>query len=182
MDRRFLISLAVFAGAVCLLYRDGVVGTALDPLETYTAKTTLAILAGLGMEAVREGTVIAQPGGFAYEIYYRCTGILPVAALCWLVLAWKASWRQKLFGVTLFVPFLFGLNFLRLVHLFHVGVSSPQYFELAHRYLWESAMMAAVLVSWLGWVSWVARSGSSSSWRRSAGRSPDHEPPRFATG
>ncbi len=148
---RLPLSMAVFTAGVLLVYRDSVLGEVLGGLEALTAKAAFALILASGVEAVRDGTVISQPGGFAYQIYYRCTGILPAAALSVFILASPGRWKPKLWGLAFGVPLVFGANLIRLAHLFHVGVGAPQLFHLAHRYLWESAMMGLVLAFWLCW-------------------------------
>ena len=174
MDRRFIGGLVVFVAAVCLLYRDAVVGNSLNGWELATTTAAFTLLSAAGIEAIQQGTVIAQPGGFSYEIYYRCTGILPVATLWLLILIWKGTFRDKLLGLAIGTPALLGLNLLRLVHLFHVGVQTPQYFDFAHRFFWEGAMMGAVLILWMAWMSWIA---SKQGTVRSRGRSRCNESP-----
>ena len=148
---RLPISLTAFLAAVVLVYRDSVLGGVLGSFEVLTAKGAFALIVASGLDAVRTGTVIGQPGGFAYEIYYRCTGILPVAALSVLVVASPGRWPPKLWGLALGVPLVLAVNLIRLAHLFQVGVQYPELFHAAHRYVWESAMMAVVLAFWLGW-------------------------------
>lgn len=151
IGRRLPLALAVFTAAVLLVYRDSVLGEVLLGLEGLTARAAHSLIVATGVDAVRHGTIIAESGGFAYEIYYRCTGILPACLLSVFILASPGRFRLKLLGLLLGVPLVFALNLIRLTHLFHVGVNSPHLFHLSHRYLWESAMMGLVLAFWLLW-------------------------------
>jgi exosortase/archaeosortase family protein len=106
------------------------------------------------MEAVRLVTVISHPDGFAYEIYYRCTGILPVAVLTVSILAYPGPLRQKLVALAAGVPILISLNLMRLVHLFYLGVHNPAAFDIAHAIVWETLLIVAIIGIWMGWTRW----------------------------
>ncbi len=152
---RFVFVLAVFVGIVSLIYREDVLGPPLAPLTMATARMTLALIHWAGMDAVREVTVISHPSGFAYEIYYRCTGFLPVAFLAVSVLAYPGRLQFKLMGLAIGVPVLLVLNLIRLVHLFYIGVQKPAFFDLAHKVIWEGLIILAVFGLWLGWAIWI---------------------------
>ncbi len=151
LDWRPALALIVFAGGAVLAYRETVLGPLLGGLTEWTAGATFAALGRLGVDAARDATVLYQPGGFAYEIYYRCTGFLPAAFLAAIILASPGGWRRKLIGLAVAVPLILALNLVRLVHLFAVGVARPELFDLAHRVLWEGVMMVAVVGLWQAW-------------------------------
>lgn len=155
INLRFAVTLIIFAGVVFLTYREDILGAFLGRLTTLTASTTFVLLELLSIDVVQEATVIYQPGGFAYEIYYRCTGFLPVACLAVSILAYPGYLRHKLAGLAVAIPLLILLNLVRLVHLFLIGVAKPELFGLAHRVLWEGTMILAVLGLWLAWKKWV---------------------------
>ena len=136
---RFAMIMVGFMGVVLLTYRDDVVGSVLAPVATLTAQATLMLLHWSGIEAVRVATQICHPSGFAYEIYYRCTGLLPAAFLTTAILAYPAPLRLKIAGLAAGLPILTAFNLTRLVHLFYVGVHSKGAFDLAHSFLWEAA-------------------------------------------
>jgi exosortase H (IPTLxxWG-CTERM-specific) len=151
LNARFAAVMVVFAGVVLLSYRGDVLGLFLAPLTSLTARTTIALLQWSGIEAVRVGTLIYHPDGFAYEIYYRCTGFLPVAFLAVSILAYPGSLRRKFVGLAVGVPVLVALNLARLVHLFYIGAHNPVMFDLAHTVLWEAFLILTVFGLWLGW-------------------------------
>ncbi len=86
-DRRPAIAVIVFIGVVLLAYRESVLGAVLGGLTEWTTGVTFATLGRMGIDASRDATVLYQPGGFAYEIYYRCTGFLPAGVLAAIILA-----------------------------------------------------------------------------------------------
>ena len=158
MNLRFIATLSVFTGAILPCYREEILGSLLGSLTSATTTATLGWLQLLGLDVLRETSVIYEPGGFAYEIIFKCTGFLPTAFFIVAVLAYTGSPRKKLTGLTFGIPTLLLINQLRLVHLFLVGAVYPQYFHLAHSILWEIAMVLSVLGIWLVWKKWVEQS------------------------
>lgn len=153
---RFAATLSAFAAVVFFSYREEVLGAALAPLTAWTAQATVFLLELFDADVAREATVVYQPGGFAYEIYFRCTGILPVASLGVAILAFQAgSLRKKLIGLALGAPLIVAINLLRLVHLFRLGVTRPELFSFAHSVLWEAGIVLAVVGVWAAWLAWI---------------------------
>lgn len=169
LNLRFAAVIVGFGGFALLTYPEEALGSFLNPLTMLTARMTLALLHWSGMEATRVATVISHPGGFAYEIYYRCTGFLPVAFLTVSILAYPGSLRRKIVGLAVGVPILIALNLTRLVHLFYLGVRKPDTFEFAHAVLWEGSLIVALLALWLGWTRWADSQTSIGGGYRSMG-------------
>ncbi len=109
-DVRFIAVSSPLAGLFLLAYREDVLAGPPSAWVELTARATTWLLHRLGLEAVRTAAVIHHPGGFAYEIYYRCTGVLPAAILAILILAHPGSWRRKCLGLAAGVPLLVALN------------------------------------------------------------------------
>src|SRR5439155_471819 len=95
-ETRFLAVMAMITGLVFAAYREEVIGPPLGPLVLATAEMTVALLHWVGIEAVRSATVIAHPGGFAYEVAYSCIGFLPVVFYAAAVLAYPVGWTHRL--------------------------------------------------------------------------------------
>jgi len=164
---RFIIRASALMLLFLMIYRDDLLGRLLGPWEELTARMVLASLQALKIDALQLGTQIHHPGGFAYEIYYRCTGLLPAALLAALTAATPGSFRSKLIGVCAGIPLLVALNLLRLVQLFHTGVFHPALFDLVHGPVWEFILMLATLGIWWKWSRWAAHSNRSE--RKSSG-------------
>ncbi len=161
LNLRFVTVMVGFLGVVLLTYREDVLGPLLAPLTTLTVRTTLTLLHWAGMEAIRVTTVISHPDGFAYEIYYRCTGFLPLAFLTASILAYPGTLRHKCVGLAVGLPILIALNLMRLVHLFYIGVHDPALFDLAHAVLWEGLLILAILGLWFAWTRWFDSQAST---------------------
>lgn len=151
---RFAFIITGFALVLLFIYREDVLGNILAPMTFTTARATLLLLHLCGIEAARTATVIYHPNGFAYEIYYRCVGFLPVALLTISIFAYPGRSRFKFPGLALGLPLLLSLNLLRLVCLFYIGVYFPSAFGFAHAVIWDSLMMLATFGLWLVWIKW----------------------------
>jgi exosortase/archaeosortase family protein len=154
---RFVVIMTGFMGVVLLTYRDGVVGSLFADFSVRTAQATLMLLHCSGIDAVRAANQIFHPGGFVYEICYRCTGLLPMAFFTTAVLAHRAPLRFKIAALVGGLPILIAINLTRLVHLFHVGVHHRGAFDFAHLFLWQPIMVLVTFGMWYGWTRLVAK-------------------------
>jgi len=139
---------------VFLVYRDEVLGSFLAPFAEWTASIICTLMHQIGMDALRDGAILIHPDGFAYEIAYTCTGVLPAVTFIACVFAYPGTLLNKWVGVTFGVPALLAVNYLRLINLFYIGVSFPQAFGLAHEVLWEGLLAISFIALWLGWIDW----------------------------
>jgi exosortase H (IPTLxxWG-CTERM-specific) len=158
--RRLRFALIVAgAGLACWAgYRDAIVGPLVRPLEALAAGATAGLVHVLGVEAIRLGTVVYHPGGFAFQVSRGCLGLVPLALLATGIVAYPAPGRKKLWGLLAGLPALAALNLLRLTQLFVTGVRWPGAFDVAHEVVWQVIVVLATLGIWLGWVRRVDRS------------------------
>lgn len=148
------VAWGLFAAAVLLIDREAVAGALLRPLTGATAAMALLALRSLGYEVLQTANIIHQPGGFAYEVYYRCSGALPAACLAFAILRGPGPWKAKLIGIALGLPALALLNLARLVHLFAIGTQRPALFDWIHHGFWNGLTAATVVSVWLIWRKW----------------------------
>jgi exosortase/archaeosortase family protein len=155
-DRRgslapFVLATAAVAAAVVLGPHVPVRAGPYGWLDTGTAEVVSAALRLGGWPVLAAGPVIAHPDGFAMEIYYRCTGLLPAAFLAVAVLAFPVSPRRRWRGLAAGVVLVLAVNLARLVALMVVGVSAPQHFDVAHRVVGEWLVILTVAAYWIAW-------------------------------
>lgn len=154
LNLRFVFIMLAYGGVVFLVYRDEVLGSFLAPLAEGTALITSELIRQFGVEVLRDGAVLTHPNGFAYEIAYTCTGLLPGVTFFVCVLAYPGTVRNKWSGIAIGVPVLLAVNYLRLVNLFYIGVHFPSVFRLAHEVIWEGLLAVTFIGLWLSWISW----------------------------
>ena len=92
-----LLPAAVLLGMALLLqFREAGTPKLLVPFDHLTAGATAACLKLTGLPVQRQAAVLSHPGGFSYEIYYRCTGLILVLFLSAALLALPGGWRKKI--------------------------------------------------------------------------------------
>jgi exosortase/archaeosortase family protein len=145
---RARLSAAVLLGLALVLLtpRAPVAGIAWADVPVAGATASVARLAGLELE--RSGPVLRHPGGFAMEIYWRCTGLLPAAFLALVVLVSPAPRAWRLGGALVGGALLLVVNLVRLLGLLAVGIFRPERFAAAH-HLGEGIIVLSVPALWL---------------------------------
>lgn len=151
LKNRTLWILFLFILIVALTYNEAVLGQWLAPLTDATANIAFLCIEFFGLDLVRSAGIISLPGEFAYDIYFRCTGILPVACLCLLIVLSNGKRQDRLFGVVIGSAAILFINMVRLVCLFLAGVYHPEYFSFAHDVVGEGMMVLSILGLWLLW-------------------------------
>jgi exosortase H (IPTLxxWG-CTERM-specific) len=91
-----------------------------------------------GGNCLRYAAVLSNPArNFAMEVRDGCNGINVVVLLWSAILAYPASLKWRLLGVTAGLAAIQSLNLFRLISLFYLGQYNHSLFEFAHEYLWE---------------------------------------------
>lgn len=124
-------------------------------LDTGTARAVATASRLCGWPVTSDGPVVAHESGFAMEIYYRCTGLLPAAFVGVAVLAFPVAARLRWKGFVGGVLLVLAVNFARLVGLMAVGIELPRHFDVSHRVVGEWLIILAVFVYWLLWARWA---------------------------
>ena len=120
----------------------------------------LAYMAGfalgmLGVPASLDGAVI-NADGFAAVVVAECTAIELILVFGAAVLVSPVSLKARLWALALGVSALCALNLVRIVSLMLVGAGFPEYFEMAHLKVGQTAMAVAALAMWLLWLRWTS--------------------------
>ena len=97
--------------------------------------------------------------GFAVSIEAGCNGVEATIVLLAAILAFPATWKQKLVGLAAGILAVQGLNVVRVISLFYLGQWDRDWFEWAHLYVWQALIMLDVLIVWLIWVRTLPRAG-----------------------
>jgi len=147
----FVATLSAFAlGIAWLMGREG----AMTTLQGGIARITSGILNLLGNRTTVVGTTV-QSARFSISVVTACTGLFLIAGFAAAVLAYPARLRAKLLGIALGIAAIFGLNIVRLVSLYYIGIYLPTYLDLAHLLVWQSLLIASTLFLWLLWAGKV---------------------------
>jgi len=96
---------------------------------------------------------------FSFVVVPDCGAIPTMVIFVAAVLAFPTRWWKKLLGVMLGVPFLYGINTLRLSVLAVIGAwdHGGAIFKFAHEYVWQGVYIIFVVLVWLAWVELLVR-------------------------
>jgi exosortase/archaeosortase family protein len=97
-----------------------------------------------------EGTNLAS-GDFIVDVSPACSGAVPSSIYLAAVFAFPTSWRSKMIGAGLGVSIIHGVNLLRVVALFLVGLFFNEYFHETHVYVAQALVVAIAVATWLFW-------------------------------
>ena len=116
-----------------------------------------ALIHAGGGNALLEGAILRDPvSGFAIEMKDGCNAVTVTLLLCSAVLAFPSPWRRRAWGVLAGAVVLQGLNLVRFISLFYLGMHSAAWFDFAHTYLWESLLVLDAMVLFWWWIHRVA--------------------------
>ena len=142
-----LLSLGVYVGVIG--------GQWLEFVASLTARWTSAGLGLLGIATQVDGTIIAS-NSFAVDIVAECTAIGPLLLFIGAILAYPSKFTSKGAGVIAGIVLLTMINVVRIVSLFWIGSNFPQFLDVAHLLVWQSAMIIFAIVLWLFWAERIA--------------------------
>jgi len=147
----FLVYLAL--GSVVM---DRLPPRSLDALLRGTAWVDYQLLR-LFSDQVRLDGVIVSLDGFAVRIITECTGLYESLILIAAVLAYRASWRERLLGAVAGTGLLYLMNVLRIAFLLVVGRHAPDLFDFAHVYFWQTLLAVFIVLLWIVWIRYVVQ-------------------------
>ena len=86
----------------------------------------------------------------------ECTAVGPLLLLIGAVAPYPAPIRARALGVLAGVVILSLVNVVRIMSLFWIGTAYPDYLDVAHLLVWQTAIILFSIVLWLVWVGRVA--------------------------
>jgi exosortase H (IPTLxxWG-CTERM-specific) len=129
-----------------------------QPFTGLLAKISTALILPFDSEVIANGRVLRDmQTGFAVSIESGCNGVEAAIVLIAGVLAFPATWRQKLLAISLGFLFVQALNVVRIISLFYLGQWHYELFEWTHLYFWPVLIMLDVLVVFAIYLRWLAR-------------------------
>lgn len=105
------------------------------------------------------GRVLYSPSPrFRITIDPACSGLEACIVLTAALLAFPATWGERLRGLLPGILALQTINLVRLVSLFFIGKKGGQQaYDIAHTYVWQALIVFSVFCIWLLWVRHVGR-------------------------
>lgn len=155
--KRFLLT---FAALLILFYAVIALHPVNDhvvvPFTRAVARVSSGILNVLGERVSVAGTAITSTA-FTVNIENGCNGLETALLLAAAVLAFPASWRQRLAGFVLGFAAIEAVNLVRVVSLFWIGAHRPRWFGSAHTLVWQSLVVLAGVGLFVLWASIVTQ-------------------------
>jgi exosortase/archaeosortase family protein len=155
---RLLMSVAIIGASLVLalaVYFGFIAGGPVQWIGEWTASSTSSVLNLLGASTTADGTILYS-SGFAADIVVECTAVGPLLLFMGAVAAFPSTVKAKGLGLLLGAVTLTAVNLVRIVSLFWIGESYPQYLDVAHLLVWQTAMIVVAIILWLAWVDRVA--------------------------
>jgi len=96
-------------------------------------------------------------GHFGITVLPACTAIELPLFFAALVIAFPSSAVRKILGILVGGALLLGLNLLRVMNLYFLGVHLPKLFDIAHEQLWGTIFTSVTVVLSVVWITWAAK-------------------------
>jgi archaeosortase B (VPXXXP-CTERM-specific) len=123
-------------------------------LMVVTAEITGFFLKLLGFTVRVSGRLVSLPN-FSMEVVGECTGLYEMLIFLAAMIAYPSSWKKKLIGAVLGIPFLYVINIIRMIFISLVANWSPKTFDFLHLYFWQVAMILIIVSTWVLWIEKV---------------------------
>jgi exosortase/archaeosortase family protein len=104
----------------------------------------------VGFPVRLDGTSLAS-GSFVVDVSPACSGAVPSMIYLAAVFAFPTSVRAKMIGAGMGVGVIHGVNLLRVVALFIIGLFFNEYFHETHVYVAQALVVAIAVATWLFW-------------------------------
>lgn len=123
-------------------------------LAKSAANLSWVLLQGVGFVgdfSVKLSGTNLSSGTFIVDVAPACSGAVPSMIYLAAVCAYPASWRSKLLGAVLGLAIIYGVNLIRVVALFLIGLFATQFFHETHVYIAQALVVAIAVATWLFW-------------------------------
>ena len=158
--------LLIFVSCLMVLFTvellNPVQAAVIQPFTAALAWVAASVVLPFDDTVISSGRVLRDSvSGFAVSIEAGCNGVEASIVLIAGVLAFPATWRQRVTAITLGFIAIQLLNILRIVSLFYLGQWNFDVFEWTHLYLWPVLIMLDVLLVFALYLRWLSRPEAS---------------------
>jgi len=145
----FLLRCAVYWGvALALVSRVPAVDRAGVSLTVHTLQFVLALFR-FHVQQIDSSLFV---GGTSVQIVSDCSPHMPFLIYAAVVLAFPATWRQRVIGLIGGAVAIHVFNILRILTLIAILARKRDWFEFAHVYLWQTGTVFAVFATFALWL------------------------------
>lgn len=154
--RAYVIFIAFIVIAFSVLTTEWGKEDLAKPLNRLIAVVSASILNILGAGASASSNSIVSTAG-SVKIKEGCNGIYATMIFLGGIIAYPTSLLKKLIGAVLGIIALFVVNLIRVVSLFYLSAYYPRFFDEAHLYIWQFAIIIIGGLFWLVWYDKIVR-------------------------
>ena len=131
-----------------------------EPFTSFIATLSAWLITPFDDSVIAYGRVLRDgSNGFAVSIESGCNGVEATIVLVAAVLAFPATWVQRVQAITLgFLAIQFA-NLLRIISLFYLGQWDIDIFNWVHLYLWPVLIMLDVLFVFILYLRYISKPG-----------------------
>jgi exosortase/archaeosortase family protein len=108
------------------------------------------------METKSHETFISS-NEFTLNVGKGCDALSPLVLLLAGILTFPITFKYKIPALVVAPIAVFILNLVRIISLYFIGLSLPDFFEIAHVEIWQTLFIVACLIGWLYWLIWATK-------------------------
>lgn len=128
-----------------------------EPFTGFIATLSAWIITPFDDSVIAYGKVLRDGvGGFAVSIESGCNGVEATIVLIAAVIAFPATWRQRMAVTILGFLAIQVANLLRIISLFYLGQWNIEVFNWIHLYLWPVLIMLDVLIVFIVYLRYIS--------------------------
>ncbi len=128
-----------------------------EPFTGFIATLSAWIITPFDDSVIAYGKVLRDGvNGFAVSIESGCNGVEATIVLIAAVMAFPATWRQRMVVTILGFLAIQVANLLRIISLFYLGQWNIEVFNWIHLYLWPVLIMLDVLIVFIVYLRYIS--------------------------
>ena len=157
MSRYIVIFFVIFLVLFSLQLTEPVFAHVVEPFTSFIATVTAWIIVPFDDSVIAYGRVIKDSvSGLSISIESGCNGVEATIVLIAAVIAFPASWRQRLVVIVLGFLAIQVANLARIISLFYLMQWNQDVFDWIHLYLWPILIMLDVLFVFMVFVRYIS--------------------------
>lgn len=126
------------------------------PFTSFVAYISAGVASFFDSSIQAEGIVMRSlENGTAVKIMPGCNGVEAMICLAAAIIAFTATWKEKIVGLIVGFIAIQLLNIVRIISLFYLLQWNKEWFEWAHLYVWQALIILDALIVFILWVRWL---------------------------
>jgi exosortase/archaeosortase family protein len=121
-----------------------------------TLRTLQLVFGVFGQSVARHGASLVALGT-SVQIVSECSPHLPFLIYAAVILAFPATWRERLIGLALGAAVIHVFNTARIITLMAVLSRRTEWFDFMHVYLWQTGTILIVFLTFALWIRVLGR-------------------------